>query len=261
MKTIIITGSTRGIGYGLADEFLKRGQKVVVSGRSQDSVDTAVTALSAKHGSDRLQGNPCNVAYLAQNQALWDAAVARFGKVDIWINNAGINHPRKMIWEVSPEDMQALVDVNLLGTMYGSQVAMRGMIQQGHGHIYNMEGSGSNGAVRPGVSVYGATKRATHYFTHALEKEAADNPVKVSSLSPGIVITDMILDPYKDEPMPERAKRIFNILGDKVETVTPWLAEKVLANEKSGAHIAWLTTPKILFRFMTAGFNKRDLFT
>lgn len=261
MKSIVITGSTRGIGYGLADEFLRHGCQVTVNGRTPDSVEKAIASLAAKHGTERLIGQPGDVTQPAAHQASWDAAVAAFGRVDIWINNAGVGHPYLMAWEIPPETVAQVVDIDLKGLIYGSQVAVRGMLAQGFGHLYNMEGFGSNNRIREGLSVYGSTKAALSFFTRSLTKETAGTPVKVSTLSPGIVITEFITDQYADDPEGlEQAKRVFNTLGDKVETVTPWLVEQVLANDKSGAAINWLTQSKILMRFATAPFNKRELF-
>ncbi len=260
MKTIVITGSTRGIGYGLADSFLARNCPVMVSGRSQGSVDKAVKSLVEKHGADNIGGFPCNVTDEEQNQALWDAAIDRFGKVDVWINNAGIGHPMMNIWELPSDTVRQVVDVDLMGLIYGSRVAIKNMLEQGHGHLYNMEGFGSDGRTRAGLSIYGAAKSAVRFLSKSLIKELDGTTVQVSTLSPGIVITEFITDQYRDDPQGlEDAKRIFNILGDKVETVTPWLAEKVLGNDKSGAHIAWLTPIKVMKRFATARFSKRDL--
>ncbi len=260
-KSIVITGSTRGIGYGLADEFLKRGCQVMVNGRSQKSIDNAVASLSAAHGTDRLAGTPGDVTRPEDHQALWDAAAAAFGKVDIWINNAGIGHPQTMVWDLPVETVSQVVDIDLKGMIFGSQVAIRGMLAQGFGYLYNMEGFGSNGRVRPGLSVYGSTKAGLTFLTRSLVAETKDTPVKVGTLSPGIVITDFITDQYKDDPEGlEQAKGIFNTLGDRVETVTPWLVEQVLSTEKTGAEINWLTTSKTLGRFMMSPFKKRDLF-
>jgi NAD(P)-dependent dehydrogenase (short-subunit alcohol dehydrogenase family) len=262
MKTIIITGSTRGIGYGLADAFLARGCRVVVSGRSQGSVDKAVASLTATHGGERLVGQPCDVTDEAAHQVLWDAGVSAFGRVDVWVNNAGIGHPMTNVWELPSDQVRQVIDVDLMGVIYGSRIAIQNMLTQGHGHLYNMEGFGSDGRTRAGLSIYGSTKSAVRFLSKSLTKELEGKPVKASTLSPGIVITEFITDQYKDDPAGlENAKRIFNVLGDKVETVTPWLAEKVLANDKSGAHFGWLTPFMVMKRFATARFNKRDLFS
>jgi NAD(P)-dependent dehydrogenase (short-subunit alcohol dehydrogenase family) len=261
MKTIVITGSTRGIGFGLAEQFLQRGCRVVVSGRSEQAVNQAVAQLTNKYGGDRVAGQPCDVSVYEQAQKLWDAAAQRFGRVDVWINNAGISNPYVKFWEVKPEMLKAVTDTNLLGSLYGSHVALRGMLAQGGGQLYNMEGFGSDGRVSEGLAVYGSTKAAIRYLNKALLCDAKGTNVQIGTLSPGIVVTDLWNELYEGQPeRREKAKRIVNILGDKVETVTPWLVERVLANNKSGARIAWLTTGKAFSRFLTASFRKRDLF-
>jgi len=124
-----------------------------------------------------------------------------------------------------------------------------------------MEGFGSNGRLRVGLSLYGATKSALRFLSRSLTKEMQGTAVKVSTLSPGIVITELLTDPFKNDPEGlERAKWVFNALGDKVETVTPWLVDRVLSNDKSGSAIHYLTTSKIITRFATAPFKRRDLF-
>lgn len=260
MKTVVITGSTRGIGRGLAENFLKRGCQVVVSGRRQDSVDAVVAELAAG-ATDRVAGKACDITRVEDLQALWDFAKSTFGRVDVWINNAGMSLPRKPIYEQDAAALQQIVNTNLASVLLAANVVMAGMREQGSGQIWNMEGFGSNGAVQPGMAAYGATKRAVQYLNKALRKDAGGSGVQVCTLSPGIVVTDLLVGDYDtSSPEWEKSKRIFNILGDTVDTVTPWLVDKVLAADKDGAKVMWLTTPKAFARFMTAGFNKRDLF-
>ena len=259
MVSIVVTGATRGIGFGMAHEFLRRGHKVTLCGRTQECVDRAIANLETAHGPDRAFGLPCDVRHPDQVQALWDGAVGRFGPVDIWINNAGINAPRRNFWELLPEQMDDVVRTNVLGLMYGSRIAMRGMLEQGGGQIYNMEGLGSSGPALPGTALYGATKSAVTYCTGVLIKEATGTPVRVGYLSPGMVMTQFLTRRDGAE-LSDGAKRVMNILADKVETVTPYLVERILANDRHGVRIAWLIRPKIAWRFLTAPFRKRDLF-
>lgn len=260
MKTVVITGSTRGIGLGLARSFLDQGCAVVVNGRSQSGVDEAVQPLAGQYGADRVLGQVCDVTDYAQVQALWDAATARFGHVDIWVNNAGIGQGNRLFVDVDPAAIKAIVEINLLGVMYGSHVAARGMLAQGSGQIYNMEGAGSDGGQRSGAGLYGTTKRALTYFTDSLVLELKGKSVQVGFLSPGMVPTDLLLGSYKDHPERlERAKRIFNILADRAETVAPFLVSGMLANTRSGTRIKWLTRPKIWWRFLSAPFHKRQI--
>lgn len=259
-RVVVITGSTRGIGRGLADHFARAGCAVVVSGRDQGTVDATVKELSSSNAGARLAGFACDVTSLPDVQALWDATVTAFGRVDIWINNAGISHRRKPLHEQDASEIEAVVDTNLMGTLNGCRVALSGMKARGAGWVWNMEGFGSNGMTAPGITVYGATKRAVTYLTKALIKETAGTGVNVGWLSPGIVATELLARDYEgDAAAWEKAKKIFNILGDSVETVTPFLVKGVLGATKSGARVAWLTKPKAFARFATAGFRKRTL--
>jgi len=261
MKTIVITGSTRGIGYGLTDAFLARGCRVVVSGRSQTAVDEAVAKLSTTHPAERIFGCPCDVTECDQVQALWDTAKEHFGPIDIWINNAGVAHPMQDFWQQSPDQVRAVVDTNVVGAMFGARVAVRGFLDQGHGSLYNMEGLGSDGRKLAGMMVYGTSKYALSYLTDALVAETQGTPVLVGALQPGMVMTDLITKQYDERPEDfEDAKRVLNILTDRVETVTPWLADKVLANEKTGVRFRWLTRGKLMGRFLMAPFRPRVIY-
>ncbi len=260
-KVIVITGSTRGIGFGLADSFLQRGCSVAISGRSQAAVDAAATKLSAKYDPKCIFSYPCDVQVFEQVKALWEASKAHFGKIDIWINNAGTSGEQKMVWEIPPEETRAIIDTNIAGLIYGSQVAVKGMLEQGYGAVYNMEGMGSDGRKHNGLSLYGTSKYAVHYFTESLVNETKGKPIIIGALRPGMVITDLITDRYKDRPEDfENAKRIFNIIADRVENVTPWLADHILDNRSTGATISYLSQWKLMSRFVTSRFRKRNVF-
>lgn len=260
-KVVVITGSTRGIGYGLASAFLDLGCSVVVGGRSQQSTDRAVVELVERHDvPERVFGRPCDVRHLEQVESLWDAACQRFGHVDIWINNAGVGTEQQELWTHSEAEIAAVVETNVQGTLYGCRVAVAHMLEQGFGAVYNMEGLGSDGRRVPGLTLYGTTKRALRYMTQGLIAETEGTPVLVGLLSPGMVTTDLLLGRYnRDTEDWARAKRIFNILADQAATVAPWLAERVLNNTKHGARVVWLTPWKILWRFLTAPFRDRDV--
>ncbi|MGB3712854.1 MAG: SDR family oxidoreductase, partial [Candidatus Promineifilaceae bacterium] len=179
MINVVITGSTRGFGYGLAEAFLDRDCAVSISGRTQTSVDDALRALSAGHRAERMMGRPCDVSDFEQIGALWDASKARFGQIDIWINNAGIAHPLMDIREMSPAQVAAVIETNLLGAIYGSQVALNGMMAQGFGSIYITSGHGGTGRKQDGLSLYGTSKAGLRYFTESLIIETKGSPVLV----------------------------------------------------------------------------------
>ena len=235
-KTVVITGSTNGIGKGLAREFLARDCRVIVSGRSDQSVDKALAELEPG-AEGRVAGLPCNVCDAAQLEALWSFAVEKFGRVDIWINNAGISIKRLPYQQQEPDSIRAIIETNHTGVALGCRVALAHMLEQGGGQLWNMEGFGSGGEIQPGMAAYGATKRAVTYLTKALAKEVKDTPVQVCALSPGIVVTDLLTGDYDlASPEREKARKIFHILGDTVETVPPSLVEGVLPDWHRGSN-------------------------
>lgn len=245
-SSIVITGGTRGLGLGLARSLLERGHQVTVCGTDPERV----AAAGAELGAPALVAD---VADRARLQDLWDEAVRRHGRVDIWINNAGISHRRLPLWRLPEPEARAVIEVNLLGTLNGCAVAAAGMAAGGGGHIWNMEGLGSDGRVVPGLGAYGATKRALTYLTRALAEELPDG-VTAGLLSPGMVVTDLLTHGYSAEER-ERASRIFAILADPVEVVAPWLAERVVTRARDGAHVRRLTPAKIAYRFAKSLFR------
>jgi NAD(P)-dependent dehydrogenase (short-subunit alcohol dehydrogenase family) len=257
---VVITGSTKGIGLGMAREFMQRGHKVMISSRSQAAVDEAIATLSLDYSAELITGQPCDVANFNEVQTLWNAGVSAFGIIDYWINNAGRDGMQKNFAEMPPEDYVATINTNVIGVMHCNRVAMAGMLEQGSGRIWNMEGFGSNGQTMTKYGPYGASKYALRYFTKVMVKECKDTPVEMCYLSPGMVLTDMLASKEaQQEPDWDRKKGVYNILADTVETVTPWLVDSMLASQGNGAAVRWLTMPKVIGRFLKSRFIKRDI--
>lgn len=261
MKNVVITGSTRGIGFSMVREFLQAGCNVTISGRGETLPETARAELASF---DRKYVYvQCNVQEKASLQNLWDASLDRWGCVDIWINNAGQNTPYMFSWETGEPYTENVIMTNITGMIYGSQIAAAGMLKQGHGAIYSMEGLGSNNMIQPKTILYGTTKCALTYFMKGLARELEGTGILAGRLSPGMMLTDFITktpDGEQSEVISdEKFKKIFNILADKPETVAKFFIPKILSNSKNGVHIAWLTNRKAACRFMTAGFRKDRL--
>ncbi len=265
MKTVVITGSARGLGFEMAKVFRTNNVNVVLSDLNEEKLAAAKASLEEIPSSATVAYKVCNVTKSVDIQGLIDFAKESYGDIDIWINNAGVNQPDKAIWELSEEEINFVLDVDLKGAIMGAKLAMTALLPQGHGAIYNIEGYGSNDAKMLGLSIYGTSKRAITYFTEALAKESEERKtnVIVGKLSPGIMITDFITNALGDGEkidLPEKTKKVYNILGDYPDVVAKFLVEGILSNTKNGAKIEWLTTAKASWRFMTAGFNKRNFF-
>lgn len=261
MKNIVITGSTRGIGFCMAQEFLKSGCNVTVSGRSETSLEQARGKLA--EFSDKVLYAACNVRIKDEIENLWNVSAAKWGRIDIWINNAGQNCPYEFAYNTEQNYVDAVIDANIKGMIFGSQIAAKNMLSQGGGQIWNMEGLGSNNMIREKTILYGTTKHALTYFTKGLAKELAGTAVLAGRLSPGMMLTDFITKTPDGEKSPvigeQGFRKLFNILADRPETVAKYFIPQMLKNTRNNAQIVWLSNAKALLRFATAGFNKRKL--
>lgn len=258
---VVITGSSKGIGFGLAKSFVARGHNVVVSSRKNEAVHLASSKLSELDGG-QVAGKSCDVANYEDVETLWHFAKDKFGTVDIWINNAGITNRRANLIDLPASEIPRVINTNLVGLMNGNKVAIAGMMEQGSGKIFNMEGFGADGMVQAGMSIYGTTKRAVRYFNKAMAVEHKNTGLVICTLDPGIVVTDFLTkDLYDSESAEfEKRKKFLNLLGDHVEDVAPGLVSKILAANKNGSAVRWLSPSQVLVRFVKSFFVKRDLF-
>jgi NAD(P)-dependent dehydrogenase (short-subunit alcohol dehydrogenase family) len=257
VSVVVITGSTRGIGRGLAEAFAARGHQVVISGRDSAEVTAVAGAIASAIGKVADVSDPADV------QALWDFAIDRHGTVDIWINNAGFAITHKHTRDLSLVEMRAMTDANLFGGIHGTQVALKGMTAQGHGWIWTMLGGGSDGRQRDRMGGYGMTKLALKYYTDAITREIKGGPVKIGSIKPGILVSDGFLREARQLDPAEwpKLRNQLNMLADRVDAVAPWIAERILESGEHGRSIGWLTGGKIMGRLLGAKLlgRKRDI--
>lgn len=264
-QTVVITGSTQGLGLGYAREFLRRGHHVVVSGREPARVEAAIAKLAAdcEGSASRLAGRACDVSSLAQVQALWDFAVERFGRVDIWLNNAGYARTGAQFADNTPAEIESMVRSNVIGSINAAHVAVAGMKRQGGGKLYlTLGGGGATGRVVPGMTVYSTTKRAVKYLANCLvkeRKEEQDGSILIGTISPGINITEGMIREMRALPAAQREKALkqLSFIGEHVETTTPWIVDRILSDHKQGNDITWLTTGRMLNRAVSMLFGGR----
>ena len=264
--TVVITGATQGLGFGYARECLQHGCRVVISGRDAARVESAVNRLRAETSTDdSLLGTVCEVGDLASVQSLWDFAISHFGRVDIWIHNAGYARTGETFLNNSPADIEAMVRTNVIGSINAAQVAVAGMRVQGAGRLYlTLGGGGGNGRLVPGMTVYSTTKRAVKYLVKSLlkERKEANDGILIGTISPGINLTEGMMREMSKLPVQarERAMKQINFIGDHVETTTPWIIDRVLKDTKQGNEIVWLTSGRLARRSLGALLGqKRDV--
>lgn len=265
-QSVVITGGTQGLGFGYAREFGRRGHDVLICGRNQASVDAAVARLAPLFTDGaRVAGQVADTADLAALEALWQRGVQEFGRIDIWLNNAGFARTGARFVDNTPEEIETMVRANVIGSFNAAQVAVAGMQRQGGGKLYlTLGGGGASGRVVPGMTVYSTTKRAVKYLALSLVKErreAKDDSILIGTISPGVNITEGMVRELQALPDADRARalRQLNFIGEEVETTTPWIVERILAGTRQGNDITWLTTGRMLGRAVSMLFSKRDV--
>ncbi|XP_065031607.1 chlorophyll(ide) b reductase NOL, chloroplastic-like isoform X2 [Musa acuminata AAA Group] len=215
---VLITGSTKGIGYALAREFLKAVERV----------ESAIQSLRKEFGEHRVWGTACDVRVAKDVKALVAFARETIGYIDIWINNAGSNaYSFKPLAETSDEDLMEVVTTNTLGLMICCREAINMMLNQPRGgHIFNIDGAGSDGRPTPRFAAYGATKRSVVHLTKSLQAELQMQEVKnvmVHNLSPGMVTTDLLMSGATTK----QAKFFINILAEPPDVVAAFLVPSI----------------------------------
>ena len=187
-KVAVVTGGTRGLGLGIARAFLDAGAQVMIASRSQASVGRARAELG---DSARVDGLPCDVGNLAEVRELATRAVSRFGRIDVWVNNAGLSAPYGPTADIPEEAFARVLATNIMGTYHGSRVAIEQFLRQGSGKLINLLGRGDKEPV-PFQNAYASSKSWVRAFTKALAGEYKERGIGVFALNPGLVLTDMI---------------------------------------------------------------------
>lgn len=188
-KVVLITGASTGIGAEVARTLAAKGAKVAIAARRQDKLD-AVRAEIATLGGD-IRAYAMDVTDKHQVKAVVEAVVQDFGRLDVIINNAGIMPIRPMS-EVNTDEWDAMIDVNIKGTLYGIAAALPLFLAQQSGHIINLSSVAGIKVFAPGGTVYSGTKFAVSAISEGLRMEVG-NAVRVTSIEPGAVESDLKL--------------------------------------------------------------------
>jgi NAD(P)-dependent dehydrogenase (short-subunit alcohol dehydrogenase family) len=195
-KTAIVTGASRGIGLAIARRFVEEGARVMIASRSAPPEDLQEGACTWQ---------AADIADPVQVSALFEQAAAQFGRIDVLVNNAGVQL-EKTIAETSDEDWDWLMGINLKGLFLCSRAAIRQMREQGGGVILNL-GSVSGQIADYGLAAYCASKAGVHGLTRAIAVDHGPEGIRCNAICPGWIRTDMLDEAFAVADDPAAAER------------------------------------------------------
>ena len=194
-QVIAITGASSGIGLEIARKFYLAGARLALCSRSEERVRSAV-ADWADTSDARLLIISADTSIIKDIYRFRDAAVERFGRIDVWVNNAGIEHPMPTV-EMTQEIFDAVVNTNFRGYYFGCQSAAQDMLRRGEGGTIVNIGSVNAVTVVPGQAVYAATKAAISQMTKLIAREWGRDGLRVNCVGPGSIPTRINEEKYK----------------------------------------------------------------
>jgi NADP-dependent 3-hydroxy acid dehydrogenase YdfG len=193
-KVVVITGASSGLGEAAARHLSALGASLVLGARRFDRLRSLADELTTRDG--KALAVETDVTRADQVKALVDAAVRTYGRIDVMINNAGLM-PQSLLERLKIDEWDRMIDVNIKGVLYGIAAALPPMKTQKSGHFINVS-SVAGHKVRPGGTVYSATKHAVRVISEGLRQEVKPYNIRTTVISPGAVDTDLpdtITDP------------------------------------------------------------------
>jgi NAD(P)-dependent dehydrogenase (short-subunit alcohol dehydrogenase family) len=233
-RVVVVTGGSRGIGLAIARALGAEGARVAIASRTQRELDAARAVLEGEHV--EVLARATDVAVFDQVRALVDEVECRWGRVDVLVNNAGVNGAIGRVDQCDPVEWKMAFEVNVFGTMHGCRAVLPGMRARRSGKIVNLAGGGVGGpGVAPRVSAYAASKAAVVQLTESLALELAVDGIQVNAIAPGAVVTEMTAA----------------VLAAGVERAGPVLYERTMKQRASGGEppdlaaklVVWLASP------------------
>ncbi len=194
---VLITGGSRGIGRAIAEGFAARGAHVVICSRTQESVDTALAEMN--DAGLTVEGLPCDVSDHSQIDATVKSVLEKTGHIDTLVNVAGVNR-RKRAETVTAEDYDFILDTNLRGAFQMSQAVGRHMIERKSGVQINVESLNTWMPLK-GVLPYAMSKFGMQGMTRGLALEWGRHGIRINSLAPGFILTDLTRKLWSDPEM------------------------------------------------------------
>lgn len=240
-KVIVVTGSTRGIGRATAEACAIEGAKVVICSRTKEHVGKTCDSLKQKGLS--VSGLQVDVTHESDLELLMQHAIQTWGKIDVWINNAGLSGGYRYIEDLTSDEIVNIIDVNIKGMLLACRLIIPYFAQNDGGVLLNMSGKGGRLEASPYLTTYAATKAAVTSLTKSLASENREKPISIHSVIPGMVDTDFYKNIKTSSELEQEMKNMpyilkafgvpLNIVGRAIADIASQEPGKVTGKEYS----------------------------
>ena len=190
-KVAVITGGSKGFGKALAEAFVREGATVIITSTNKDELETTANEIGA-------HAYAADASSRESTSLLRDFVIEKCGKIDIWVNNAGIQIAPSKTEEVDVNRLKELFGINFFGYFYGCQAALQIMKQQNQGTIINVNSTAGLGG-KSGLSAYVSSKFAIRGLTETIREEIKDSPIEIYQIFPGGMKTDIYHERVPDD--------------------------------------------------------------
>lgn len=204
-RLALVTGASAGIGLACAHRFAAMGAHLALWARRSDRLDTEAETIRRAHGVE-VRSATVDVRDRSAVDRAAAALVATGAVPDILVNNAGLAAGLDLLHEGDPHDWDRMIDTNIKGLLYVTRAFLPHMVERGRGHVVNL-GSLAGHQTYPRGNVYGATKYAVRALTESMALDLVGTPIRVSSVSPGLVETEFSVVRFAGDA--ERAKAVY----------------------------------------------------
>ena len=225
-KVVMVTGASAGIGYSCARIFAKSGAKLILAARRSAKIKKLAEGLAKKYKTESIVLE-LDVRDQKQVEEKINSLPAKWKKIQILVNNAGLSRGLDKLHEGQLLDWEEMIDTNIKGLLYVSRMVIPLMVKRNKGHIINI-GSIAGHEVYPQGNVYCATKHAVDAITKGMQIDLVDTAVRVSTVDPGMVETEFSEVRFRGDK--KRAKTVYQGLkplkGDDIADAVLWVATR-----------------------------------
>ena len=250
IKTVVITGGFNGLGFSMSKTFRQKNFNVVISDSKKSNLDKLKKELLKIQGEGDIELIVTDISKEKDIISLIKKVKDKFGKIDYWINNAGINQEQKEVWELKEKDIVNIINSNMVGNIIATKEIVKVMLEQETGSIYTILGYDKKNKLIDS-SLYNSINSGLNYFLTDLAKKLEQNKkdIIIGKIYPGVVNTNFLKK--------QKNNKLYDIYVEDTDKVAKYIVNRILNNTNNNVDISYLNGRKKINKKIKYKFSKR----